>query len=182
MQWSAERLPDEAFYSTLDDDFFVDLQGLASSIHVNIDRRLANGWPDFPIVCGYVRGVGERPVRRGEEFSEKWAMPNYLFKWSVYPPYCHGGIYSTSVSVVKQLFYLSQSEPIWHLDDVWITGILRWKLGFPDEMLLSTEFPVGVHLDNYIEDDFSFVESTVEKVITTFYSILETDGLCKCYR
>ena len=154
MQWAADHLTDEAFYSTVDDDFHVYMKALAHNIDFYLKKQVERDWAEFPIVCGFVRGDKEKPVRPGDPKYSKWAISKTLYKWPIYPPYCHGGIYSTSVRVVKQLFYLSRSERIWHLDDIWITGILRLKLGMPDNQVVAPSVYYGIHEDEEDLNDF----------------------------
>ena len=46
-----------------------------------------------------------------------------------WPPYCRGGAYIIQVKMVKDLFLISAKMPYIPQDDVWITGLMRVKLG-----------------------------------------------------
>nr|XP_026694741.1 uncharacterized protein LOC113475163 [Ciona intestinalis] len=81
--------------------------------------------------------------------NSKWFISIDKYKWPSYPNFCLGGMYTTSISVVSQLLETAQSTRPLHLDDVWITGILRLKLGLPDTMLIAPNQSLSVHLGGF---------------------------------
>lgn len=54
--------------------------------------------------------------------SSKWYAPNYMFDDKVYPNYLSGSGYVMSIDVATKLYNASLSEPLFHLEDVYLTG------------------------------------------------------------
>nr|CAB3224838.1 beta-1,3-galactosyltransferase 5-like [Phallusia mammillata] len=146
MQWASNNLPGDYLYSSSDDDFMVNLGGLKDDVDNGFKQIEKKKWPEFPIMCGFIFGPKESPMR-GE--SAKWYLSKLLYRWTVFPPYCHGGFYTTSVRVVGQLYELSRTVDPLPVDDVWITGILRQKIGMPDEMIFRSPSNPGGHLNGF---------------------------------
>ena len=148
MQWSSENLDNNTFYSTADDDMMVDLCKLKQLIDEHIVKTLKNKWPEFPIICTYDRKQSIHPMRKVENknfISEK------EYKWTVYPDFCLGGMYTTSVNIARQLYKISRTQLLLNTDDVLITGLWRNILGMPDNMLIKTEPKLAEHLSHHFK-------------------------------
>ena len=180
MQWAFENLPEDFLYSSCDDDFLVDTYGLAKSIDENLILKSKHRWPEFPFICGFKRGEGEEPVREKDSEFAKWAISTDIYKWPSFPVYCHGGLYTTSVRVIQQIFSLSQQEPTIRLDDVWLTGVLRWKMGMPDTMVVVPKRQTGYHLETYKIDFGSFVFFSTKELMNFISRAFEENSVCKC--
>ena len=180
MQWASFNLPKDSLYSSADDDFIVITESLVTAIDDNLAQKKEKDWPEFPLICGFVKGKDEKPVRFGDPKFSKWAVSKESYRWTEFPVYCHGGLYTTSVNVVKQLYDLSRFETILRLDDVWMTGILRWKLGMPDSMVVAPKNPIGFHLESYKEPVGTYLKNTLREIVETFYLKYETPKVCKC--
>lgn len=55
--------------------------------------------------------------------SSKWYTPVYMFSGSVFPNYLSGTGYVMSMDVAARLYNASLVTPIFHLEDVYLTGI-----------------------------------------------------------
>lgn len=68
-------------------------------------------------------------VRRKTRQYQKWAVPRSVYKDRLYPDYCSGWAYITTVGaidiILDKLIYSDQNSPTFWIDDVYITGILR---------------------------------------------------------
>ena len=179
MQWAAENLPEQHLFSSVDDDMFVDIKAFVDGIDHQFIKQMNNSWPEFPIFCGFVKGVGEKPVRQGDKKFQKWAVSEKLYPWPTFPPYCHGGLYVTSVRVIKQLYNLSRYRKLWFLDDVWLTGLLRRELGLPDEMVTDDKCPASYHLSTHPEDNWKW-NLCKKKKRKELELLLEDKSFCKC--
>nr|XP_002130357.1 beta-1,3-galactosyltransferase brn-like isoform X1 [Ciona intestinalis]XP_018672691.1 beta-1,3-galactosyltransferase brn-like isoform X1 [Ciona intestinalis]XP_026695955.1 beta-1,3-galactosyltransferase brn-like isoform X1 [Ciona intestinalis] len=171
MHWASKYLNRTDFYSSVDDDFMIDMTNLHRTVEYYINKTITKDWPEFPIICGFILGQSELPIRNTRS---KWRMEKNKYKWPSYPPYCHGGLYTTSVNVIQQLYKESQTMELFTLDDVWITGILRRRIGMPDEMVLRPERYYGSHEPGADE----------KTKIDDFYkmlSILGTENTCRCF-
>ncbi|CAH2014343.1 unnamed protein product [Acanthoscelides obtectus] len=99
----------------IDDDMFVNVPRLVSLIlAVNETRNVLMG----KLICG------ARPIKNP---SSKWYSPTYMYEDKTYPNYLSGTGYLMSIEVAQKIFEASLSTPIFHLEDVYITGICAKK-------------------------------------------------------
>ncbi|XP_053679819.1 uncharacterized protein LOC128730765 [Anopheles nili] len=56
--------------------------------------------------------------------SSKWYSPTYMYNKNVYPNYLSGTAYLMNFEVAKALYRASLTTPIFHLEDVYLTGIV----------------------------------------------------------
>uniref|UniRef100_A0A9I3FHC2 Uncharacterized protein n=1 Tax=Anopheles epiroticus TaxID=199890 RepID=A0A9I3FHC2_9DIPT len=56
--------------------------------------------------------------------SSKWYSPTYMYDKEVYPNYLSGTAYLMNFATAKLLYRASLSTPIFHLEDVYLTGIV----------------------------------------------------------
>ena len=103
MQWASVNLPPGDIYSSVDDDILLDLIQLTGSVKHATTQMIERGqdWGEFPLVCGFVTSRNEKPVRDFEGEYGKWAITEEEFNRQVFPKYCHGGLYTTTVSVIS---------------------------------------------------------------------------------
>lgn len=146
MQWASEHLSDDYFYSSCDDDFMVDISGLVDLLNETIQEYEKERLPEFPIICTYKTKVDDAPERREKS---KWFVPEHEYKWSYWPDYCLGGAYSMSVRVMRQLWEVSRKENLIRMDDVYITGVLREKIGFPRQFIKRLKNSLAVHYSGF---------------------------------
>lgn len=57
----------------------------------------------------------------------KWFVPQYMFRGKTYPNYLSGTGYLMDRLTARKLFHSSFNIPIFHLEDIYITGILATK-------------------------------------------------------
>ena len=175
MQWAAENLEDKDFYSSCDDDMLVNLGGIQDHIDHYIEENSTKHWPEFPIICSYeIRNRIETPNR---DVHNKNYVSEIQFKWPQWPGFCAGGMYTTSVSVARQLFEISRTQsPLLNVDDVWITGILRTFLGLPESMLIKPEEALASHLGFLRSKKPSYLLFLWKEIFLKFKS----KPFCKC--
>uniref|UniRef100_H2Y8Z0 Hexosyltransferase n=1 Tax=Ciona savignyi TaxID=51511 RepID=H2Y8Z0_CIOSA len=175
MKWASSNLDDDVFYASADDDFIIKMDLFAKNINDNLKQMSKEGWPEFPIICGFKRGANEGPVRKG-----KWFVSKEIYRWTSYPPYCHGGLYATSVRLVKQLYNESLLVPSISLDDVWITGLLRRRLGMPDEMVVKPPAYFGLHQNGYAKSESKNIRGFLKDEWSKIYKQITTNDYCHC--
>ncbi|XP_058444076.1 uncharacterized protein LOC131425854 [Malaya genurostris] len=56
--------------------------------------------------------------------SSKWYTPNYMYNKEFYPHYLSGTAYLMNLDAAKLLYRTSLTTPIFHLEDVYLTGIV----------------------------------------------------------
>ena len=142
MEWSFKHLSDDVFYTSCDDDFMINMAGLIDVMQRNLKMVNASNWSDFPIVCTYKARVSDVPIRNKKS---KYYISEDEFKWPYYPDYCLGGAYTTNVGVVRQLWEAAQGLAPLRMDDVWITGVLRERIGMPRQYIRKLDESVATH-------------------------------------
>nr|XP_019544960.2 uncharacterized protein LOC109415532 isoform X1 [Aedes albopictus] len=56
--------------------------------------------------------------------SSKWYSPNYMYNKEFYPDYLSGTAYLMNLNAAKLLYRTSLTTPIFHLEDVYLTGLV----------------------------------------------------------
>ena len=98
-----------------DDDMYINVKNLYKLVAENKDPYLLTG----ALICG------AKPIR---DPSNKWHSPHYMYQGTVYPNYVSGTGYVMSSSTALILFKMSLTIPAFHLEDVYISGILPSKV------------------------------------------------------
>lgn len=60
--------------------------------------------------------------------SSKWYAPNYMFSGDFYPDYLSGTAYILTNDTGKELYNGSLITPVFHLEDVYLTGFVAEKI------------------------------------------------------
>ena len=180
MQWADDHLDREFLYSSGDDDFMINLGHLQNL--VDKYRRIVtqNTWPEFPVICTYQTFISAKPYRDKTGIHKKWAIGEDEYKWPYYPKCCLGGFYTMSVSVAGQLQEIAMTTPALHVDDVWITGILREKLGMPDEMVITPEEKIAHHFIGYRNKPSQNKIDFMKKEWTNIFDEFKIKSMCSC--
>ena len=166
MQWAIEKLPSNFFFTKIDDDVLVDVYAFKMAVDENLAmlEDPANGWPQFPIICTYSRRPRYGHVVRNR--NNKNYVPHKMYRWPGYPSFCRGPMYTTRMDTVTDLYKEAFHSPMLHtVEDAWVTGILRQRLGMPDEMLVSLRQRVAHHFDSF--------KNTTLKDFATLWGVLE---------
>lgn len=97
---------------------FYDLNTISVKSHKN---QLAE---TKQLLIGYLF-CDARPIA---DTSSKWYSPNYMYSKEFYPNYLSGTAYVMNIATVKRLYRASLTTPIFHLEDVYLTGIVADRL------------------------------------------------------
>ena len=177
MQWASDNFSDKDFYTSADDDMMFDLVGLANLIFWFQEKKSRQNWPEFPIICSYKTRVDDWPDRKT---NDKWYIPYVEYKWPYWPDYCLGGAYTTSVRVVRDLWKASLDVEPLRMDDVYITGILREKIGMPRQFVQKLDVPVAKHYTGFgniaRQPKNSFMKNEWDALKSTF----KNATICQC--
>ena len=98
-----------------DDDMYINLPQLYELVSTNTIPHLLKG----ALICG------AKPIR---DPHNKWHSPRYMYQDPIYPEYVSGTGYVMASSTALILFKMALTVPAFHLEDVYITGILPAKL------------------------------------------------------
>ena len=121
----------------------------------------------FPFLCGYSLRIQDKPTRNPRS---PWSMSSELYPPDVLPPHCQGGFYTTSVSTVNLVVDAATKTYPSHFDAVWITGILRQKLGLNSESIKDLT-KVRKDLVQYLE--YEIAENIRKKWISEEASLVD---------
>ncbi|XP_018567580.1 beta-1,3-galactosyltransferase 1 isoform X2 [Anoplophora glabripennis] len=99
----------------IDDDMFLNLPLLIEMLlRKNTNESVLLG----KLICR------AKPIK---DTSSKWYSPRYMYKEQIYPNYLSGTSYLMSLDVAEKLFTAALSTPIFHLEDVYLTGMCARK-------------------------------------------------------
>jgi len=114
---SCERGPKGAQYVLkTDDDMYINLVKLWELVQANKKPKLLMG----SLICNAV------PIK---DPYNKWYVPKYMFAERRYPNYLSGTAYLMSRQALAALYQASLDSPLFHLEDIYITGLLARKAG-----------------------------------------------------
>ncbi|XP_033748121.1 beta-1,3-galactosyltransferase 1-like [Pecten maximus] len=116
LRWAMSYCNSAKYVLKADDDMFINVPYL---IGVLKHKHITNS-----VIGMLIQGA--RPIHNP---ASKWHTPQELYKEAVYPPYLSGTAYVISGDIVSKLFHASQMTPLFWLEDVYITGLCRRKIG-----------------------------------------------------
>jgi len=99
-----------------DDDMYINLVKLWELVQANKKPQLLMG----SLICNAV------PIK---DPYNKWYVPKYMFAERRYPNYLSGTAYLMSRQALAALYQASFDSPLFHLEDIYITGLLARKAG-----------------------------------------------------
>ncbi len=109
LKYVMEACPSTPFVLKSDDDMIINLPYLLQILQDKTYTRSIMG----------PRNSASKPQRVG-----KWGVSRQLFPFSRYPVYESGAAYVITGDLVRDLFETSEYVPAFHVDDVYITGVL----------------------------------------------------------
>ena len=118
LQWSAENCPDVEYVVKMDDDISVDWTGL-----INIVRK------NQPKTAKMMMGMLQIRLPILRQNTSKWWVSEREYPGTHYPDFLSGWCYVTTMAGVRAVLDMVDMEPVFWVDDVWITGVLAHKAG-----------------------------------------------------
>ncbi|XP_021928730.1 beta-1,3-galactosyltransferase 1-like isoform X2 [Zootermopsis nevadensis] len=110
LKWVSTNCRSVQYIMKTDDDMFVNINNLVRLLKVRILGNLLVG----ALICG------ARPIA---DSQNKWYAPHYMYQGTVYPNYLSGTGYVMSRDVVLRLYQAALKTPLFHLEDVYLTGL-----------------------------------------------------------
>ncbi|KAH8276383.1 beta-1,3-galactosyltransferase 5 [Drosophila bipectinata] len=129
LRWAAQECKDHAkFIIKLDDDIIYDVFHLRRHL-----EALEVGQPALAtsstLLSGFVLDA-KPPIRLK---ANKWYVTRQEYPHALYPAYLSGWMYITNVPTASRLVAEAERVPIFWIDDTWLTGVVRTRLGIPLE-------------------------------------------------
>ncbi|XP_023321147.1 beta-1,3-galactosyltransferase 1 isoform X2 [Eurytemora carolleeae] len=103
-----------------DDDMYINVRKLYELAQANRKPNLLVG----SLICNAV------PIK---DPHNKWFVPTYMFKEKKFPNYLSGTGYLMQREVARKLYAASLETPLFHLEDIYLTGILSRSIGVRPE-------------------------------------------------
>lgn len=128
--WARQFCPEADFLLKTDDDMFIHMKRLLLTIKsLRVSTLSPNG-----IIVGNV-AAGWKPVRNPQS---KYYITQEQYTETSYPPFVTGPSYLISRPAFDLLQQAAMNRPFFHLEDVFITGIVAESVDVPRR--LATEF------------------------------------------
>lgn len=116
LKWYVSNCQKVPYVLKTDDDVYINMGQLFKLVMANKKPIMLTG----TLICGAV------PIR---DPYNKWYSPSYMFGGKVYPNYLSGTAYLMSRSAASVLYDVAMYTPAFHLEDIFITGILAEAAG-----------------------------------------------------
>ncbi|KAH9513034.1 Beta-1,3-galactosyltransferase 5 [Bulinus truncatus] len=134
LQWIYSRCPSSRFFFKTDDDVWVNVTNLLTTLQVHgKDLEMAMGG-----VC--------RKVTVVRNMASKWRATYEEFPGEVYDPYCSGTGYVGGMAVAKGVVNVYTQVPYFHLEDVFI-GMCLKLIGYQTKYLEHFDNTRGPEMD-----------------------------------
>ena len=134
-KWAQTFCNNADFVLKTDDDMFVQVRRLlATAKALRKNLRALSPHKQQPMVLGNIAS-GWKPVRNPES---KYFITQEQYDGATYPPFATGPSYLVTRSAIDLLVEEALHRPFFHLEDVFITGIVAETVGVPRR--LATEF------------------------------------------
>ena len=118
LKYIRDKCPGAKYVAKMDDDLFLHVPSLQNQLlH---DKSL----PD-ELVMGHL-SCNSRPIR---DPTNKRYCPDHMFRGDIYPNYVSGSGYVISGNLISRLLAAALVTPLFHLEDIYMTGILTAMIG-----------------------------------------------------
>ncbi|XP_028144850.2 beta-1,3-galactosyltransferase 1 [Diabrotica virgifera virgifera] len=152
----------------IDDDMFLNVPNLFEMI---VEKNKSEN-----LLIGLME-CNARPIK--DPFS-KWYTPNYLFNETVFPNFVAGISYLMSVDTSLKLYKAALTTPLFHLEDVYLTGLCARNAGIHPEhsnqFIRSAPDDEPCQFKNYI----AIHDMTPSRMRNTFYSLSDSSLMGEC--
>ncbi|XP_060663085.1 beta-1,3-galactosyltransferase brn [Drosophila nasuta] len=128
LRWAANECGSgrSKFIIKLDDDIIYDvfhLRRYLESLEVDAPALATSS----TLLAGYV--LDAKPPIRNQ--ANKWYVTRQEYPHALYPAYLSGWLYITNGATAARLVAEAERVAIFWIDDTWLTGVVRTRLGIP---------------------------------------------------
>ncbi|KMZ07444.1 beta-1,3-galactosyltransferase brn isoform X1 [Drosophila simulans] len=129
LKWVSEECKKQAkFIIKLDDDIIYDVFHLRRYLET-LEVRQPGLATSSTLLSGYVLDA-KPPIRLR---ANKWYVSKKEYPHALYPAYLSGWLYVTNVPTAERIVAEAERMPFFWIDDTWLTGVVRTRLGIPLE-------------------------------------------------
>jgi len=115
LKWFTQNCDKTQYVMKTDDDMYINLVRLYDLVKTNKKPNFLVG----SLICNAI------PIK---DPYNKWYVPSYMFSAKKYPNYLSGTGYVMSRRAAEKIFNASLDTPLFHLEDIYVTGILSSKV------------------------------------------------------
>ncbi|XP_023167765.2 beta-1,3-galactosyltransferase brn [Drosophila hydei] len=127
LRWAAGECQHRTkFIIKLDDDIIYDIFHLRRYLET-LELSQPALATSSALLAGYVLDA-KPPIRLQ---ANKWYVTRQEYPHALYPAYLSGWMYITNVATAARLVAEAMRVPFFWIDDTWLTGIVRTRLGIP---------------------------------------------------
>lgn len=120
LKWFSKSCENVSYVMKTDDDVYINLKNLHTLANKTKKTNLLVG----SLICGAI------PIR---DPLDKYFSPKYMYAKQHYPNYLSGTAYLMSQSITTKLYEVALKTSVFHMEDVFITGILAQSVGIQPE-------------------------------------------------
>lgn len=117
--YTQEECNNVKFILKTDDDMYINLHVLKKTASKSLNEK------DTTLMTGNLI-CGAKPIC---DPTNKWNSPRYMFNGKQYPNYLSGTAYLIARDAALSLYQASLETPVFHLEDIYTTGILARTVG-----------------------------------------------------
>lgn len=111
--------------------------------------------------------------------------PSYMYPGKVYPNYVSGTAYVMSIDVVPKLYSAALQTPLFHLEDVYITGICSQRVNVTPHHHHGFTYRKQRFDPCFFKDAFTFHELTPTQLLERYQyqkTVTDLNDACLRYR
>nr|CAG4648786.1 EOG090X0A8N [Polyphemus pediculus] len=147
LKWVTTYCPQVTFVLKTDDDMFVNVPALVHHLAQPAIRHRK----DLIVGSLFCRVA---PIK---DLHSKWYSPQFMFSGKEYPDYVSGTGYVISGGLISTLFENAMQVPLFHLEDIFITGMVARQ---------SNITPENFHLFSYLKQPLNLT-CLYQKIFTS---------------
>lgn len=149
-----------------DDDMYINLIKLWELVQANKKPQLLMG----SLICNAV------PIK---DPYNKWYVPKYMFNERHYPNYLSGTGYLMSRAALAAVYRASLDTPLFHLEDIYVTGILARQSGIRPQDHIGFSY-IRRKLNSCLFRQTVSTHHVKHAEMRAIYSKLESSRTTKC--
>ena len=165
LKWFNKSCRNVSYVLKTDDDAYINLKNLHNLVIKNKRTDLLMG----TLICG------NRPIR---DPYNKHFSPKYMYGKSSYPNYLLGTAYLMSRSITSKLYEAALETPAFHMEDVFITGILAQSIGVRPEDDVRFSYIERLATPCFYEQTISSHHLSINEMKDMYKKVKEKQSKC----
>jgi len=150
-----------------DDDMFINLAKLNTVVRENRKPTLLMG----SLICNAV------PIK---DPHNKYYVPQYMFSEKKYPNYLSGTGYVMHRETAKRIYETALETPIFHMEDIYLTGITSRKLGLRPQDNIGFSYVKRNMNNTCLISQIVTAHQVKPEQMLQVYGALQSDKVKKC--